>query len=287
MTYRTDLDAAQKRLTVLLQQKEDLEIEVSKVKRQIAALTELTCDGEESGATAGLNLGGLTEACRTALQATKRPLTITGLKSMLEFFEYPVEKYKSPLASIQTTITRMMDSGEVELVEMPDKNRRGYRWIPVRPANRSDQPFVVCKNADCSQPILLLRSIPQRSYESPIWSLTDAHPNNFACPLCGHVYGYTGPEVRYGPVRPEDQSQPQGLIYGLIEFDCAAQSCEALVVIHKTIPRSNAALANLEIEARSWKLCCHCPDGHVVDTLPPLYCPSSYESSDKLKGKNA
>ncbi|MBZ5682443.1 MAG: hypothetical protein LAO24_20315 [Acidobacteriia bacterium] len=109
-----------------------MEIEIARTKRQIAALTELIGDGEESEVTPGFNIGGLTEACRTALQATKRPLTITGLKSMLEFLEYPVEKYKSPLASIQTTISRMVDSGEVEPVEMADKTRWGYKWVPER-----------------------------------------------------------------------------------------------------------------------------------------------------------
>ena len=131
MTYRSDLEAAQKRLGILVQQKEDLEIEIAKARRQIAALTELTSDGEESETIPRLNIGGLTEACRTALQATKRPLTVTGLKSMLEFLEFPVDKYKSPLASIQTTISRMVDSGEVEPVEIPGE-RWGYRWVPER-----------------------------------------------------------------------------------------------------------------------------------------------------------
>lgn len=148
-------------------------------------------------------------------------------------------------------------------------------------ADRPDQPFVVCKNAGCSQPILLLRSIPQRGYESPIWSLADAHPNNFACPLCGHVYGYTGQEVLSRPVHTAQRDQLE-LIYGLIEFDCTEQGCGSRVLVHGAVPRTNAALTRLENEAKHWVLHCACEHGHAILELPGQYWSSSYESSERL-----
>ena len=131
MNPRTELETARQLVAHLMDSREKLDIEIAKVKRRMAALAELCDETGETDDLMELNFSGLTDACRTALQSSKRPLSITGLRSMLEFFEFPIETYKSPLATIQTTIRRMTESGEVEPTEMAD-GKTGYKYVPER-----------------------------------------------------------------------------------------------------------------------------------------------------------
>ena len=135
MTTRNELESARQLVAKLAEQREELDIEIAKAKRKVAALAELVDETGETDNLLELNFSGLTDACRTALQSSKRPLSITGLQAMLEFFEFPIETYKSPLATIQTTIRRMMENGEVETTELAD-GKTGYKWVPERLRSR-------------------------------------------------------------------------------------------------------------------------------------------------------
>ena len=91
---------------------------------------------------------------------------------------------------------------------------------------------VLCKNADCAQPIPLphsnlLEKLPFDEARNP-----DAGSRNIACPECGHVFYYT-PQDRYAAYDAPGQPQQINvrLRVGIIEFDCAGQKCKTLVKI--------------------------------------------------------
>ena len=139
MNPKDELVAAKSRLEELSAQRDALDVEIAKLKGRIAALSQLS-DEEDAPTPNPVAFTGLTDACRTALQASKRPLSISGLKAMLDFFEFPTEQYVNPLANVQTTIRRMMDTGEVVTTELAD-GKTGYRWVAERSRARNKGRF--------------------------------------------------------------------------------------------------------------------------------------------------
>ena len=128
MSYREDFEKAQSVLEDLLRQREEIEVRIAKQKRRVAALAEL-CDNVSEDQIAQLDLGGLTEACKTILRGSQKLwLTVAEIVTGLQEIGFPVNDYKSPMASVNTTIKRLVDGGEVAQYHS-DTGDVVYMWI--------------------------------------------------------------------------------------------------------------------------------------------------------------
>lgn len=141
-THQEELLKAREELAALLRKKEEIEITIARQKRKVAAWSEL-CDESEIGDGAtealeslGLDLGGLSDACRTAMRASRKEwMTITEIQETLKELGFPLDKYKAPTASITTTVNRLADAKEV-VVEKRPGGASEYRWVgPAISAN--------------------------------------------------------------------------------------------------------------------------------------------------------
>jgi hypothetical protein len=133
--YRKDLQLAREELANLLVSREQTEIEIARQKRKVAALVELCGEGEGDEPTniavvrAGLELGGLTDACRTAMRSSRKQwMTISEIQEALKELGFPLDKYKAPTASITTTVNRLVEAGEVEVDKRPG-GASEYKWV--------------------------------------------------------------------------------------------------------------------------------------------------------------
>jgi len=130
---KQELKQAINKLANLLNKKELIESEIAKQRRKVAAWQELCATDNDNALDVGLiacgnafkdsvlDLGGLTEACRTVLRGSRIEwMTITEIQSELKQLGFALEKYKAPAASITTTINRMVESKEVA-VSLPDE----------------------------------------------------------------------------------------------------------------------------------------------------------------------
>jgi len=126
--YRQDLQEAQEQLSSMLQEFEDLQTKIAKQKRRIAALAEL-CEGSDTtGAPVQIDMGGLTDACRTVLRAYyKEWLSIGAIQQALIKFGFPILEYKAPMASLTTTVNRLVEAGEVEPIRVSGGSRE-FKW---------------------------------------------------------------------------------------------------------------------------------------------------------------
>jgi predicted RNA-binding protein YlqC (UPF0109 family) len=128
--YQTDLDKAHARLRELLDQREQLQITIAKQRLRIAALMSLAEQNEEIDQVVGMTLGGLADACRTALRsAAFDSLTPMQVKDRLAQLGFSVEHYRNVMAAIHTTLKRLADTGEV--VSMRRGDETTYQWRKV------------------------------------------------------------------------------------------------------------------------------------------------------------
>ncbi len=141
--YKTDLERARTVLLDLFRQREQLEVQIAKQRRRVAALAELN-DESEGGdqMTLGLNLGGLTNSCRSALRAAgPRGLAPTELRDSLKQLNFPIHEYRNIMAAVHTVLKRLQAYGEVR-IGIRDVYRGQddsvYQWIgPQYGASRS------------------------------------------------------------------------------------------------------------------------------------------------------
>lgn len=132
--YRRDLQEAQKELARLVDESEKIETQIARTKRRIALLAELS--GEDATAP-DLDLGGLTDACETALRASRKEwMNTTEIMSALKELGFPIANYKAPMASITTTVNRMVESGEVVSSPRTNPGATEYKWVGFRRKNR-------------------------------------------------------------------------------------------------------------------------------------------------------
>lgn len=125
---RKGLEGAVAELKRLMEQKERIEIEIARQQRKVAAWAEL-CDDSEYAEPFDLGLGGLSDACRSALRGSRREwMTVAEISTALKELGYPLDNYKAPAASITTTVNRMVEAGEViSVTAEPDPTR--YKWV--------------------------------------------------------------------------------------------------------------------------------------------------------------
>jgi hypothetical protein len=126
-----ELQRARKRLANLFTQREDLEIEIARQRRKIAAWFDL-CEPQPEGGYIERGFEGPTDACRTVLRAALgKRLTVAEVQRDLERF-----RYLASYATISTTLKRLVDAEEVAMEKMEGEIRFG--WVgPNYGASRS------------------------------------------------------------------------------------------------------------------------------------------------------
>ena len=124
---------AREELARMFQQREEIDVRIAKQQRRLAALVALVDDSEETDQIMELNLGGLTDAIRTALRtAGPRGLTPGETTARLKQLYFPVSDYKNFAASIGTVLKRLVESGEVRkaIHDVYDgRDHSFYAWV--------------------------------------------------------------------------------------------------------------------------------------------------------------
>ena len=128
--YARDLEEATMELGALTAQREDLEVKIARTKRKIALLSQLCDETDTLAPIPDLDLGGLTDAVRTALRASRKGwVNTTEIMNGLRELGFPLDKYKAPMASITTTVNRLVEAGYVEINRLPTPGASEYRWV--------------------------------------------------------------------------------------------------------------------------------------------------------------
>jgi hypothetical protein len=127
--YRADFRAEEVNLIKLLKEQEELEVKIARQKKRLAALAEL-CNDNEIAEPPDLDLGGLSDAVRTAMRASRKEwLTTADIQGLLRELGFPLNEYKAPAASITTTVNRMVDGGEVVASPRSQAGATEYKWV--------------------------------------------------------------------------------------------------------------------------------------------------------------
>jgi len=134
--YQEDLRLARATLTALLAARENIEKDIARQKRKIAALAELCNEGEFIDMSVDLDLGGLTVACITVLRASRKEwLNTTEIQTALKELGFPIHTYKAPNASIATTVNRLVEDGVVVADKRLGAGAIEYKWVGRVPAD--------------------------------------------------------------------------------------------------------------------------------------------------------
>jgi hypothetical protein len=133
--YRGELKKHRAALALLLAEREDVEVKIARLKKKVAAFAELCDEGEAVDPAIDLDLGGLTDVCKTAMRASRKEwMTIAEIQKTVEELGFPLEQYKAPAASITTTVNRLADSEEVEVDRRLGESVK-YKWVGKRPVD--------------------------------------------------------------------------------------------------------------------------------------------------------
>jgi hypothetical protein len=124
--FRTELENAKSRLANLEGKRDKLEADLEKAntdieeaKRDIRALAQLAGESEDLAL-------GLSAACKEIFSKTDLTLSQTQVKERLEEMGFPIGEHKHALASIGTTLRRLVQAGYLVPVTMGD-GRTGFR----------------------------------------------------------------------------------------------------------------------------------------------------------------
>ncbi len=128
--YRTDFTVEEVKLIELLKEQEELEVKVARQKKRMAALAELCDDSDLADQVLDLNLGGLTDVCRTVMRASRKEwMTVAEIQQAIKEIGFPLHKYKAPAASITTTVNRLAESGEIAVDRRSTPGATEYKWV--------------------------------------------------------------------------------------------------------------------------------------------------------------
>lgn len=127
--HREELEAARDHLAALLRKREEIEVSIARQKRKVAAWAELCDESEFSDKLLDLDLGGLTDVCRTAMRASRREwMTANEIMNAIRELGFPLNEYKAPMATVTTTVNRLVESGEAE-DKRPNLGLIQYKWV--------------------------------------------------------------------------------------------------------------------------------------------------------------
>jgi Cdc6-like AAA superfamily ATPase len=129
---RKGLEAAVAKLKRLLEDKERIEVEIARQQRKVVAWAEI-CDDSAYADPFDLGLTGLSDACRSALRGSRVEwMTTADIVTALREVGFSLDKYKAPMASIITTVNRMVEAGEV-LSRTGENGVTEYKWVSKIP----------------------------------------------------------------------------------------------------------------------------------------------------------
>jgi hypothetical protein len=124
--YKVTLDRARNELNESLAQKAVLEDRIAKLRQTIGGLARLCGEPGDVEPVSGWTLiDAIREVLRTA--PVRQYLTTEEIKDGLVLIDYDVTTNVNIQASIQTTLRRMIESGEAEAGVKGDK--KGYRLL--------------------------------------------------------------------------------------------------------------------------------------------------------------
>ena len=125
--YLQDLCTAEKNLILLEAQRDDLDMQIAVLRREIIHLGALTHRDETREILADI---GLSEMCAIVIKWAGNPVTPVDVKRMIADFGYDIERHSNPLASIHTTLKRMEKRGKLKAVRLKDGSIGYTRIIP-------------------------------------------------------------------------------------------------------------------------------------------------------------
>ena len=125
---RNDLAIAIEKRRALATRLEETENEIAQLKRLIGGIYAYVEQvDDENELCAG---DGLKEAICTALRSTSEDVTISEILGILKELQFPIEHHQNPLGSVYTTVTRLMEEGEV-VPGAPKDEKKTYRWARI------------------------------------------------------------------------------------------------------------------------------------------------------------
>jgi hypothetical protein len=85
---------------------------------------------------------GLADACRMVLRNADEPLTPTAVRDRLTAAGLELDRYANPLAAIHTTLKRLAETGDVEILDTDPASRVAYvhRPRPAQPRPSTHKP---------------------------------------------------------------------------------------------------------------------------------------------------
>ena len=133
-SYRRALADAQKELRGLFRKREEMERQIARLQQTILAVGRVcepdpTHNAKAQARNSTTRNGlGLTDAVRTALMSSRKPLDAIEIRDMLETVGYDPGSSPHTLISIHTVLRRLSQSGDVKTVGVkekrgPDKGR--------------------------------------------------------------------------------------------------------------------------------------------------------------------
>ena len=132
-TYKQALDVARRNMDRLLQEREVMDAEISKLTAVIESLTIL-CEGQ-TDVELLVQSQALAENLRDAMRLTFKAalpssLSPTQVRDKLREGGFPLDRYKYELPPIHNTIARLEAAGEIEAADRPD-GEKAYKWVSV------------------------------------------------------------------------------------------------------------------------------------------------------------
>jgi hypothetical protein len=131
--YKAELERERKLLAELLCDREALATKIAKQQTRVAAFAALCEASEEIDDMTEMDLGGLTNACRTAFRAAgNKGLMPTEVRNALERLRFPTQTHKNILASIHTVIRRLEGAGEIRKAiqdRHEGQDKSVYQWV--------------------------------------------------------------------------------------------------------------------------------------------------------------
>ena len=127
-SYRRALADAQKELRDLFRKREEMERQIARLRQTIVAVGRV-CEPDATYNTkaqirdpASRDGVGLTDAVRTALMSSRKPLDAIRIRDMLDAVGYDPGSSPNTLISIHTVLRRLFQSGEVKAVGIKEKS---------------------------------------------------------------------------------------------------------------------------------------------------------------------
>jgi len=147
--YERALTTAKSEYGKLLKERERTDARLIELRDVILSLSKM-CEGEASEVTLPpkdqfiadprlqkLNIFGLTDAVRIVLQSAIGAVTAKHIRDRLLVFNYDMKKYSNPMAALHGVIVRLLQAGEVVVVQRDGYT--AYRWVgPKTPPNYHD-----------------------------------------------------------------------------------------------------------------------------------------------------